>query len=183
MPTLSLAHLTVLQAKPLELIDLAKHAGFDAVGLRIVPPLPGDTITPVVGDLPLQREIKRRLSQTGIFIMDVEAIWLMPDSSIDGLQPALETGAELGAKYVLIVGNDPDRARLIDRFGALCSACAGCGLRPMLEFIPYSQIRTLAEAHDVLIAAGAANAGILVDALHLSRSGGSPSDVSRYPQE
>jgi sugar phosphate isomerase/epimerase len=182
MPKLSLAHLTVLAAKPLELIEVAKHAGFDAVGLRIVPPLPGDTITPVVGDAPLQREIKRRLSQADIVILDVEAVWLMPDTSVDGLKPALEVGAELGAKYLLVVGNDPDRARLIDRFGALCKACAAFGLRPMLEFIPYSQIKSLADAHDVLTAAEATNAGILVDALHLSRSGGSPADISHYPQ-
>jgi sugar phosphate isomerase/epimerase len=183
VPKLSLAHLTVLAAKPIELIEVAERAGFDAVGLRIVPPLPGDTITPVVGDIPLQREIKHRLSQTGISIMDVEAIWLMPDSSVEGLKPALEVGAELGAKNVLIVGNDPDRARLIDRFGALCKACAAFGLRPMLEFIPYSQIKSLAEAHGVLLAAGATNAGILVDALHLSRSGGSPADISNSAQD
>ena len=136
MPKLSLAHLTVLPAKPLELIDLAEAAGFDAVGLRICPPLPGDTITPVVGDIPLQREIKQRLSQTGISIMDVEAFWLMPDTSIDHLMPSFEVGAALGARNILVVGNDPERARLIDRFGAFCKACAGFGLRPMLEFIP-----------------------------------------------
>ena len=182
MRKLSLAHLTVLAAKPLELIELAEKAGFDAVGLRIVPPLPGDTITPVVGDIPLQREIKRRLSVSDVSILGVEAVWLMPESSVDALKPALEVGAELGAKNLLIVGNDPDRVRLIDRFGALCKACAAFGLRPMLEFIPYSQVKSLTEAHDVLTAAEAANAGLLVDALHLSRSGGSPADISRYPQ-
>ena len=183
MPTLSLAHLTVMPATPLELIDAAASAGFDAIGLRIIPPLPGDTITPVVGDLPLQREIKRRLSETGLFIMDVEAFWLMPDSSIDNLMPYFEAGAELGASHILVVGNDPERARLIDRFGAFCKACAGFGLRPMLEFIPYSQIRSLAEARDMLTASRADNAGILVDALHLSRSGGSPADIRQYPSD
>jgi sugar phosphate isomerase/epimerase len=182
VPKLSLAHLTVLAAKPLELIEVAEGAGFDAVGLRIVPPLPGDTITPVVGDLPLQRQIKRRLSLSDVSILDVEAVWLMPETSVDGLKPALEVGAELGAKNLLVVGNDPDRARLIDRFGALCNACAAFGLRPMLEFIPYSQIKSLADARDVLTAAAATNAGILIDALHLSRSGGSPADIAGYPQ-
>ena len=181
MPKLSLAHLTVLAAKPLELIEIAEQAGFDAVGLRIVAPLPGDTITPVVGDIPLQREIKRRLSLSDVSILGIEAVWLMPDSSVDALKPALEVGAELGAQNLLIVGNDPDRGRLIDRFGALCTACAMFGLRPMLEFIPYSQIKSLAEAHDMLTAAKAADAGLLVDALHLSRSGGSPADILHYP--
>jgi hypothetical protein len=52
---LSLAHLTVLDAGPLELIDAAAAGGFDAIGLRIVPPLVGETIVPVVGDAALQR--------------------------------------------------------------------------------------------------------------------------------
>jgi sugar phosphate isomerase/epimerase len=180
---LSLAHLTVLAAHPLELIEIAEQAGFDALGLRLTPPTPGDKITPVVGDIPLQREIKRRLSQAGIFILDVETFWLAPDSSIEAWIPAIEVGAELGARYVLVVGNDPDRARLTDRFGALCSACATFDLRPMLEFIPYSQITSLPEAHRFLTASGVTNAGILVDALHLKRSGGSPADISLYPAE
>jgi hypothetical protein len=35
--TLSLAHMTVLDAHPLELIDAAAAGGFDYIGLRIVP--------------------------------------------------------------------------------------------------------------------------------------------------
>ncbi len=182
-PLLSLAHLTVLPAGPLELFDAAASPGFNAIGLGIQPPLPTDTITPVVGNLPLVREIKSRLSQTGISIVDVEAFWLMPHTSVEGLRPAMETAVELGARHVLIVGNDPDRARVTDRFAALCGMCAEFALRPMLEFIPYTYIRSLPEAHAFLAASGAVNSGILIDALHLSRSGGSPADIPQYPAD
>jgi hypothetical protein len=47
---LSLAHLTVLDADPLTLIDTAAAGRFDAVGLRIVPPMPTDQIRPVIGN-------------------------------------------------------------------------------------------------------------------------------------
>jgi len=50
----------------------------------------------------------------------------------------------------------------------------------MLEFLPYSQIRSLAEAVAMLGDVSPANAGVLVDALHLSRSGGSPADLAQY---
>jgi hypothetical protein len=59
-PLLSLAHLTVLDADPVCLIQSAAEAGFNAVGLRVVPPMPTDIIVPVVGDLPLQRQITVR---------------------------------------------------------------------------------------------------------------------------
>jgi sugar phosphate isomerase/epimerase len=38
----------------------------------------------------------------------------------------------------------------------------------------------VAEAHRLLTDVAPANAGILVDALHLSRSGGSPADLANY---
>jgi sugar phosphate isomerase/epimerase len=177
---LSLAHLTVLDADPLALIDAAAAVGFDAIGLRIVPPFVTETIVPVVGDVDLQRRIKARLRDAGVALLDIEAIWLKPDSTIEEIKPALETGAELGAKYVLTIAFDDDAARLTDNFGELCAAAHACGLRTMLEFIPYSVLGTLAKAHDFLVAAAPANAGLLIDALHLSRSGGDPADIAAY---
>ena len=177
---LSLAHLTVLDADPLALIEAAAAGGFGAIGLRIVPPFVTETIVPVVGDADLQRRIKRRLRDTGIALLDIEAIWLKPESRIEEIRPALETGAELGAKYVLTIAFDDDTARLSDNFGKLCAAAHGCGLRTMLEFIPYSVLGTLAKAHDFIVAAAPADAGLLIDALHLSRSGGQPADIAAY---
>jgi sugar phosphate isomerase/epimerase len=177
---LSLAHLTVLDADPLALIEAAAAGGFGAIGLRIVPPFVTETIVPVVGDADLQRRIKRRLRDTGIALLDIEAIWLKPESRIEEIRRALETGAELGAKYVLTIAFDDDTARLSDNFGKLCAAAHGCGLRTMLEFIPYSVLGTLAKAHDFIVAAAPADAGLLIDALHLSRSGGQPADIAAY---
>ncbi|MEA2741336.1 MAG: hypothetical protein QOH05_4643 [Acetobacteraceae bacterium] len=171
MRPLSLAHFTVIDADPITLIEAGVTGGFDAVGLRIVPPMPTDTIIPVIGDLPLQRHIKARLADTGIRILDVEAIWLTPQTDVALLGPALELGAALGASYVLVAGHDPDWGRLAGNMGRLCEAAHAHGLRAMLEFIPYSHVRTLAEAHRLLTDVAPADAGILVDALHLSPVG------------
>jgi hypothetical protein len=67
-PRLSLAHLTVVDAHPLELIDAAVAGGFDAIGLRIVAPMRTDTIVPVIGDADLIRQIGARLGDMGIEI-------------------------------------------------------------------------------------------------------------------
>lgn len=180
MRSISLAHLTMLDADPLTLINAGAAGGFDAIGLRIVPPLPGDAIVPVVGDIPLQRRIRQQLSATGLRILDIEAIWLSPQTQVDELQPALDVGVELGARYVLTVGFDAEPARLLDNFGRLCTLANARGLRPMLEFIPYATIADLGSAHDLLQQAAPRDAGLLVDALHLSRSGGHPADIARY---
>jgi sugar phosphate isomerase/epimerase len=180
MRSLSLAHLTVLDANPVELIEGARLGGFDAVGLRVMAPLPGDQIVPVAGDIVMQRRIKSTLRETGVYIHAIEAFWIKPDSDIDALRPVFDVGAELGAKFVLTVSFDENQARLRDRFGAFCEAANAVGLRPMFEFIPYSAIRTLADAHALLHAVAPKDAGLLVDALHLSRSGGHPRDIADY---
>jgi hypothetical protein len=63
---LSLAHLIVLDAHPLELIDAAAAGGFNSVGLRIVAPMPTDRMVPVIGDEAPTRQIERMLADTGI---------------------------------------------------------------------------------------------------------------------
>ena len=155
MRPVSLAHLTVLDADPVGLIEAGKAAGFSAVGLRVVAPLASDAIIPVVGDAALQRRIKRSLADTGMRILDIEAVWLKPDTDVEALRPALELGAELGAKFVLTVGFDATHARLIENFGAFCALANDCGLRTMLEFIPYASISDLGGARSA--AGGAAS--------------------------
>jgi sugar phosphate isomerase/epimerase len=180
MPRLSLAHFTVIDADPLALIDVGAASGFDAVGLRIVPPPGAAPIVPVVGDPAMQRQIKARLAATGMKILDTEAIWLLPETNIASLAPVLDTSVELGATHLIVCGNDPDRARTTENLGRICEASNLRGLRVMFEFLPYTEIRSLAETHALLEETKPANAGILVDAVHLSRSGGSPADLASY---
>src|SRR5262249_26517959 len=52
------------------------------------------------------------------------------------------------------------------------------GLHVCLEFAIYTGVRTLADAVRVVKKSGRANASVLVDALHFSRSGGWPSDIA-----
>jgi sugar phosphate isomerase/epimerase len=177
---LSLAHFTVMDADPVALVQVSAAAGFDAVGLRIMPPFPTDRIVPVVGDVPLQRRVRAAMRDTGVGILDVEAFWIFPDTDVMAWRPALDLAAELGVRHVLTVGNDPDRGRLAANFARFCEEAAARGLRVMLEFIPYSALRSLPDAAGLLAEVQPADAGILVDAIHLSRSGGHPADLAGY---
>jgi len=177
---LSLAHFTVIDADPLTLIDAGAAAGFDAVGLRIVPPPGAAPIVPVVGDPDMQRLIKARLAATGMKILDMEAVWLLPETDVSSLRPVLDTTVELGARHLIVCNNDPDHSRAVDNLARLCEASEARGLRVMLEFLPYTELRSLADAYALLEEVKPANAGILVDAVHLSRSGGSPADLALY---
>lgn len=124
MPLLSLAHFTAVEADPITLIEAAQAGGYDAIGLRIVPPFTTDHVFPVIGDRNVIRSIKRRLLETGVRVLDVEAIWLTAESDVATLEPALDTAVELGAGYVIVVGNDPDRGRLAGSLSRLCAAAS-----------------------------------------------------------
>jgi sugar phosphate isomerase/epimerase len=174
---LSLAHMTVLDATPLELIDAAAAGGFDFVGPRIMAPAPTDARLPIVGDQHLIREIQRRLNETGISVLDAETFWLWPETHVPDLLPVLETAARLGASHLVVAGNDPDPSRLVATFASLCEAGRPLGLKAMLEFMPFTHTRTLAAALRVIQQAAQPNAGVMVDALHVARSGTSPDDL------
>ncbi|MFO1159481.1 MAG: sugar phosphate isomerase/epimerase [Reyranellaceae bacterium] len=167
-----------MDASPIDLIDAAVAGGFDSIGLRIVAPTESDVIVPVVGDEPMLRRIESRLSDSGITILDVEAIWLSPRTDPGAFPAIAETGARLGAGYVLAIGNDPEPQRQRDNFARLAESARDVGLAAMMEFIPYCQVKTLAEARDLARATGVPGAGVIVDALHLRRSGGTIADLA-----
>jgi sugar phosphate isomerase/epimerase len=175
---LSLAHLTVLDAHPIELIDAALAGGFDTLGLRIVAPMPTDTIVPVIGDESLIRSIEERLDATGRRIFDIEAVWLMPHTDVAGLEPALALGSRLGAKHLLVVGNDPDQGRLAANFSRLCDLAGGYGIGIALEPIPYVGLGTPSQGLALLEKVRKPNAKLLIDALHLYRSGANLADLA-----
>ena len=126
---LSLAHLTVLDAHPLALIDAAVAGRFNAIGLRIVPPSPADVIVPVVGDEALIRRLLAKLADTGVSVLDVETIWIGPDIDVAALRPAFEVAQRLGTRNVLTMGNDPDEARLTQTSRAFARKPRSSGYR------------------------------------------------------
>ncbi|HXA96987.1 MAG TPA: TIM barrel protein [Candidatus Dormibacteraeota bacterium] len=175
---ISLAHLTVLDTTPPELVAVAAAAGFRSIGIRL-------TATPSVGvppydmlhEGPMLRETLERMADTGVSVLDTEFLRFEPDQPVGIPEGFLEVSARLGAKHVLVMSAEPDEARTIDRFGDLCDRAAQYGLHVGLEFAVYTGVRTLADAAQIVAKSKRANASVLVDALHFSRSGGIPAHI------
>jgi sugar phosphate isomerase/epimerase len=181
MNELCLANLSVADAGPLELIDAAAAGGFDSVNLWLVePPAMAHftrfkrTVTSVIGNAPLIAQIVGRCAERNVTVFTASAGWLGPSFERDAIEPVMETLTALGARSVSLVGWDTDRARLLEHFVAVCEAARPRGLDVHLEFMTYAGVRTVEDARDVLARAGQPNARIIVDALHLDRSGGTP---------
>jgi sugar phosphate isomerase/epimerase len=177
---ISLAHLTVLDTTPPELITAAAAAGFRSVGIRL-------TATPSVGvppydmlrEGPLLRETLARMAGTGVAVLDTEFLRFEPGLPVGVPEGFLEISARLGAKGVLVMSAEPEESRTLERFAELCERAATYGLQVNLEFAIYTGVRTLAHAASVVAKSGQANASVLIDALHFSRSGGWPAHVAQ----
>jgi sugar phosphate isomerase/epimerase len=88
-----------------------------------------------------------------------------------------EAAAELGAQRVNVSGDDPEFSRLAAHFAEICELAGTFGLGIDLEFMRWRHVGSLPQAAEIVRLAGAQNGGILLDALHLFRSGGSLADV------
>ncbi len=167
---ISLAALTVLELTPPEMVSCAAAAGFSHVGIRLLPATPTEPQYDIVGDTPLLREVARRLADTGVKVLDVEIFRIKPDTRVADYEAAIATAARLGASELLVAGNDPDEARLIDSFAAFCVLAGRYGLGAGLEFMPWTDAKDLTQAARIVERTGCDNAGVLIDPFHLSRS-------------
>jgi sugar phosphate isomerase/epimerase len=178
---ISLAALTVLELTPPEMVTCAFDAGFSHVGIRLLPATSSEPQYDLVGDTPLLREVERRLADTGVKVLDAEIFRIRPDTRAGDYEAAIATAARLGASQLLVAGNDPDEARLVDRFAAFCDLAGSYGLAASLEFMPWTDAKDLAQAARIVAATGRDNAGVLIDPFHLSRSRSRIEDIAAIP--
>jgi len=85
----------------------------------------------------------------------------------------------LGAQWIVSGGIDDDESRLAANYAKLAEAAAGFGIGMAIEFMPSRPMRSLADALRVLGKVDHPNAKLLIDTLHLQRSGGTPEDAGR----
>ncbi len=183
----SLAALTVLELSPPAMVEVAARAGYDGVGLRLIPATPEERHFPLASDVALLRQTRERLRDTGLKVVDIEILRLKPETRVRAdFSRILEIGAELGASEVLVAGNDEETARTTDNFATLCDLARPLGLNPHLEFMPWTGVKNLIEAHHIVETvrkAGHDNACLLVDAFHFNRSASRLEELSRVPRE
>ena len=178
---ISLAALTVLELTPPDMVSCAADAGFSHVGIRLIPATPTEPQYDLVGDTPLLREVVRRLADTGVKVLDVEIFRLKPETDVAAYEPAIACAARLGARGLLVAANDPEEARVTDRFAAFCDLAARYHLTADLEFMPWTDAKDLPQAARIVERADRPNGGVLVDPFHLSRSRSRIADIATIP--
>jgi sugar phosphate isomerase/epimerase len=169
MALISCPHLNLLDATPPQLVKAAAAAGFDSVGVRLVPTMQGETPHPMQIGSPMLRETQNLLNNTGVKVIDIEAVWIRPELDPASLKPAFESASALGARSIQVISADPEEDRAVERLVGLCAVGEPLGLRMELEFMAFAETNSLAKVRRMLNKAGQANAGVLLDTLHVAR--------------
>src|SRR3954454_23244478 len=113
-PAFSLAHLTVLDLPPPEMVRVAARTGYTFVGLRLIAVTDTTPGYPLMHDRAMMRATRAALADTGIRVLAIEFGKIPPEIDVAGREPFVAAGAELGAKHIITAPYDPDLARLAD---------------------------------------------------------------------
>ncbi len=180
----SLAYLTACHVDAVTALRIAADLGYRHVGLRPVPNGSGGAFQPLIDEPALLREVLAVQRDRGVTVFDLEIVRIGANFDPQAWRPLMELGQTLGARAVLVAADDREPARLADHYARLCELMRPYGLTADLEFMPWTAVRTAREAIAVIKAAGVpANAGILVDALHVGRSDTTLADIRAIPRD
>lgn len=174
MNRISLASGVVPEFGPVETIQAAAAGGFDAVGLWVEPENWTASTT---------RDCRTALADTGLELLDVEVIWIKPDSDMAAHKAVIDIGAELGAKHALCVSSEPDMGATAAALAELCHHAEGSKMRVALEFGIFTEVKDLAIAMAVLAQVAHPLRALLIDPIHVDRSGTTPAQIAAVPRD
>ena len=169
----SLAAGVVQEFSPDQVVYAAAEAGFNAAGIWC----DLDTWTNESTD-----KVIKALSVTGITALDLEVVWFHPGEPIDTHNRFVDIAKAIGARNILCVSSETDINETKKRFKHLCQLTEGSDIRVVLEFLAITEINSLAKALEVVNAVAHPAAGILIDTLHLQRTGSCVEDVAKLAQ-
>jgi len=169
MNPIALASGVLPEFGPVDIIESAHAAGFDMAGLWV---------DPAEWDAARHRDTKRALADTGLPVIDVEVVWFQPGASVDDHLRILDIGMELGAANALCVSSVDEPAQTADWLARLCRHVEGSPLRVNLEFGVFTKVPDLGAARAIVEHVNHPAAAILVDPIHVDRSGTDPADIA-----
>ena len=162
-------------------VEIAARAGFKGMGLWHA------DILQIRRSYTFQ-EMRRILNDNGIVHIEVE--WLLDwfctgarrDASNETRALLLDAAEALGARHLKVgdLGNDcADVPRMTEEFANLCRQADERGVLVLLEMLPrpFSRAPCLDDVLTICKGAGAKNAGIMLDCLHVQRTGTTPEDI------
>jgi sugar phosphate isomerase/epimerase len=164
-----------------ERVEAAAAAGFQGLGLL------HDDLMPALQEYGVGG-LRALLDDHGMVDLELELIvdWWEPGPNAVR-RDLLTAAAALGARHIKVapdVADAPwDRDRWVTAFAALAAEGAEAGTRIGLEFLPWSNIKTVHDGLDIVRTAGHPAGGLIIDVWHTERGGTPPAELAEVPLE
>lgn len=180
---LGIEGLTVMGLPPVEFVGLAADLGCRNISLTIAqgPVNPwGYPPFDLAADIALRRELGAALRDRGVSISLGEGFVLFPGVDARGLAAErFDAMLELGVRRINVVSMGVELARALDEFAVMAELAAAAGFEQVVtEFAPVFAVRDLPMALEAVRHVGRPNFKILIDTMHLGRTGGTAADLA-----
>ena len=181
MRRIGIEYISVFGLPPVEFVNLAADLGCSYIGTALTP-MPynphGYPTWSLIDDRALRREMISALRGRGVSISVGEGILVRPNTDVRDRALDLDVMCELGVERINTLSIDPDRSRSFDQFATLAEMTDAVGMETTVEFGPMMAVADLPTALAALRHVARSNCRLLIDTMHLVRSGSGASDIA-----
>jgi len=131
----------------------------------------------------LRRELLAAMDDRGISISLGEGLLIAPGVDVRSYAGDLDIMAELRIPRINTVSLEADRARTFDELAVLTDLAAERGILTSVEPVPGLAIADLSTAMAAVEHVGREEISLLIDTMHVARSGAGPDDLRSLPVE
>lgn len=177
--SISLDCLTLPDVTPVDLVRIAGEAGYASISLWVQPPA---ISPPMLATPEMTAAIRRALDESGVALGNLEVFNLNSDEPVAAWEGAIAFGASLGARTATTIDYGPPRPDIAERLAAFDALCRRHGLTTLIEPISMGNVRTPRDGTALIHSAGI-DARLVLDVLHLVRTGTTPASLRDIPAD
>jgi sugar phosphate isomerase/epimerase len=182
MERLGIEFISVFGMPPVATVNLAANLGYRYIS-AVLTPLDynphGYLPYSLRDDKKMRRETIAALRDRGISISLGEGFVVQPGIDVrEAYARDLDIMSELGVGNINTLTFDPDISRSFDQFAHMAEMAAAVGIKTNVEFAPCFTVADLPTALAAVHHVKHPDFRILVDTMHLMRSGGSAADIA-----
>lgn len=175
MDRLSIEPLSVLGMPPVEYVHMAADLGLEHVTLVLGSAGNNPDGFPswsLRNDAELRRATHAAMDERGITISLVDGFTIWEGTDARNFADDIVIAAELGAPRVNTVSFVDDMKSNVESFAIIADLAAAASMVTTLEFVPNLAVKSLPEALEIVHRVDRSNFALLLDSMHLFRSGG-----------
>jgi sugar phosphate isomerase/epimerase len=181
MNRLGIEQLSVFGLPPVEYVNLAADLGCNCISaaLTAMPYNPhGYRTFSLRDDMALRREMIAAMRDRQVSISLGEGCTIRAERDIRAMAADMDILLELGAERLNTVSLDPDRMRSFDQLAIFAEMASERGMECTVELCPVLVVNNIETALAAVRHVGRKNFRLLLDTMHLGRSGATAADIA-----